>query len=325
MEEKKICFITGFPRSGTTLIEKLIGNQPDTYIAHQLFPTILLNIKKAFLLQAGIDRAYPFIPYPSTDEKTAFLDFLTITNFTEQQVETWLLEGLHYPAMGEKEVLKSLPCLGGSLSEIIEQLLTHICKNKVSLMGFKDVLMDEYIPYFNQQAIFTIYVTRDPRAVIASLINSNEMGNYRPTLYNLQLWKRGLANAKNTSILKYEDVVTDATTTLHQVSKHVNHPFISPPLPLKNNDGSDWKGNSSFKETNKLSLKSINRFEEVLSKEAIIYIESICSQEMENLGYKNMYPPTNFTTLKDPFETTHTQFLDWNNTLELQNEWGRRC
>lgn len=326
MEKKKTCFITGFPRSGTTLVEKLIGNQPNTFIAHQLFPTLLLNIKKHFLLQCGIDRSYPFIPYPTEEEKHTFFKFLTTTHFTEQQVSNWLLEGINYPAMGEKQVLQNLPPLTGSLIEIIQQLLSSI-SNNTPVIGFKDVLMDEYIPYFEQQTLSIIYVTRDPRAIIASLINSTEMGEYRPTLYNLQLWKRGLHNAKTSKalILKYEDVVTNTAASLQQISKQLQHPFRSPTFPLKNNDGSAWKGNSSFKTINALSLESINRFEKELSKETILYIESICSQEMEVLGYKKRYAPTNFTSLAEPFKITHRQFTHWNNSLELQNEWERRC
>lgn len=211
MAEPTTCFITGFPRSGTTLVERLIGNQKDAFVAHQLFPTLLINLKKEFLKETGNLRSYPFIPYPSSKECIEFNAYLESKQISELEYKTWMLEGTDYPAMGEKSTLNTLPQLSGSLSNIINTQLKNMTSSSYSLVGFKDVMMDEFIPYFEKHNFKNVVVVRDPRAVIASLINSSEMGDYRPTLYNLQLWKRMLRTAKanNVHMLKYEDLVSN--------------------------------------------------------------------------------------------------------------------
>lgn len=327
MAESTICFITGFPRSGTTLVERLIGNQKDAFVAHQLFPTLLINLKKEFLKEAGNLRSYPFIPYPSSKERIEFNAYLESKQISELEYKTWMLEGTDYPAMGEKATLKTLPQLSGSLNNVISSQLRNMSFSSDQLVGFKDVMMDEFIPYFEKQDFKNLVVVRDPRAVIASLINSSEMGEYRPTLYNLQLWKRMLRNARasNAHVLKYEDLVSNSDDTLKALSNYLGKEVSIEVFPLRNNKGEDWNGNSSFKQLDQLSSHGVDGYKNKLSNKAITYIESICKQEMGTLGYTISKASNliDILSLEDPFEITHRNFLDWDNKSELALEVAR--
>ena len=327
MAKSAICFITGFPRSGTTLVERLIANQEDTFVAHQLFPTLLINLKKAFLKETGNLRSYPFIPYPNSKERIEFNAYLEGKHISELEYKTWMLEGADYPAMGEKAILKTLPLLSGSLNNVISNQLKSMSSSSDQIIGFKDVMMDEFIPYFEKQDFKNVVVVRDPRAVIASLINSSEMGEYRPTLYNLQLWKRMLRTAEvnNAHVIKYEDLVSNSGYTLKALSNYLGKEVSVEVFPLKNNKGEDWNGNSSFKQLDQLSSHGVDGYKNKLSNKAITYIESICKQEMETLGYTTSKASNliDILSLEDPFEITHRNFLDWDNKEELALEMAR--
>src|SRR5207237_6447019 len=54
------CFITGFLRSGTTLVEKLVHALPEACIGPQPFPFLFYDTKRAFLrLRAVPEERYP--------------------------------------------------------------------------------------------------------------------------------------------------------------------------------------------------------------------------------------------------------------------------
>ncbi len=319
----KLLFITGFPRSGTTLVEKIIGNQKGAYVAHQLFPTLFLNVKEEFLKLQGISRPYPFLPNPSIEEQEDFFHYLTNAVFTVNQVNSWMMEGFDYVAMGEKQVLKELPLVEGSLIEVVSHMLQYLGSDSDTVFGFKDVMMDEFISYFEQEGMKTITVIRDPRAVIYSLINSNEMGAYRPTLFNLQVWKRGLRNAKqsNSYIVKYEDLVQHFDTGIENLGIHIGLKVSADVFPLRKNNNEVWSSNSSFKESNSLSTKSLSAFTDKLSQETISYIETICFDEMNELNYsRSITERVSIRQLKEPFPVTHQAFLNWDNKVELAKE-----
>ena len=318
-----IVFITGFPRSGTTLVERILGNQSNVYIAHQLFPTLFLNIKKFYLKNSGISRSYPFLPKPSEEEQEGFLGFLNNTEFTSDQIKAWMMEGLDYVAMGEKQLLSGLPEIEGKLIDIIGKLLLELASSENVLLGFKDVMMDEFIPYFKSKGVKVISVIRDPRAMIYSLINSEEMGDYRPTLFNLQVWKRGLlmANSSNSYVIKYEKLIQEFEFEIRRLGEFLDKELDLDVFPLKKNDQQVWSNNTSFNQSKGLSKASLSSYETGLSKDAIAYIESVCFNEMIDLGYSlTIKHPFNCTELKEPFEVNHKAFLDWDNSAELQKE-----
>lgn len=325
MDLNNFFFITGFPRSGTTLIERFLGNQDGFYVAHQVFPTLFINVKKEFLRKNNIKREYPFIPNPDELESKKFLEFLKKKEFTDEQVRKWMNEGEHYPAMGEKAFLANLKPKGGKLIEVIVDVLTSLAPKGAVFYGFKDVLMDEFIPYFESYNIKTVFVVRDPRSVIYSLVNSNEMGDYRPTLYNLQLWKRGLRNAikNNAFVLRYEDFITDSKKTTFNLSFFFNAQLHLDVFPLKNNKGGVWSSNSSFWDNAFLSNSSINAYKNEFSLSTTAYIESICFNEMNSLKYDlSISKKVDIKDLKEPFEVTHTTFKNWDNQNELLIEFN---
>ena len=75
------CFITGFLRSGTTLLEKLVHALPGACIGPQPFPFLYYDTKRAFLRARGCDaiQGYLLGRPVSADEIPAALERIRTT------------------------------------------------------------------------------------------------------------------------------------------------------------------------------------------------------------------------------------------------------
>src|SRR5687767_15311816 len=73
-------FVTGMPRSGTTLAEKLLSQHPAISLLSQPFPFLFLNAKRAFL--TTIDRGGD--PYPLGD---LFAETYAVGDFTRHLLD----------------------------------------------------------------------------------------------------------------------------------------------------------------------------------------------------------------------------------------------
>ena len=51
--------VTGFLRSGTTLLDKLLHSHRSICLASQPFPSLYLYLKELFLKELGLERRYP--------------------------------------------------------------------------------------------------------------------------------------------------------------------------------------------------------------------------------------------------------------------------
>jgi hypothetical protein len=169
-------------------------------------------------------------------------------------------------------------------------------------------------------------------------IRDNLTGENRPILYSLRLWRKSvafaIAAAKNNvgCMIRYEDLITNQWEILKKITNYLGieefkgNAFNS---GITDQNGMQWKGNSSFTDQNGISNKTLHGYKNNLTKEVIKFIEIFCAPEMRLLGYSKS---TNIDeldelvkTYHDPFEITHKKFSKGysNNRERLKREKER--
>ena len=326
--------VTGCYRSGTTLIEKLIGSHPEICIASQPFPILYFYLKELFYKHLGLDRLYPLGPiflenaYSSSD----FYDFLDQYKLSDKDIEKFFdglskyREGLWTPEiLGYKERL-----LPGFFIDVYNQLNSFVseifAKEDVSYTGGKEILCEEYVPYLLSRGVRVIIIIRDPRDVIVSLNfrkKDNLTGKKRPILYSLRLWRKSVAfsleceNDTNFMHLKYEDLVENPIKILNKIAaflniKRFNLDFLKD--GIRDQYGNLWSSNSSFLSHRGISKDSIGRYKDVLPDSIVSYIESCCLPEMRYLNYSlsqiEHFDEKTLKDFKEPFPIEHEKFSD---------------
>lgn len=286
MIKSKHLFITGMLRSGTTLLEKIINTfHPSSCIHYQPCMGLFVETKNAFLTSLGLPpEKYPLghLFCESRFNRHTFNAFLE--NYRPASFPG-LPEGL-----AENKYNKNF---AGILPAIWSTLAPNTGHE---LLGAKEVLCEEYTPYLAENGYKIIFVIRDPRDVIASMNcgkGAQHVGAIRPTLYNLRIWRKSVAYALHLSelqkalYLKYEDLVNNPQLIIKRIMSWlgVNNPNMNPYEKLHDQNGEQWKGNSSFSNDSTISNKSVERYKELLPTSLIDYINSVCSIEMNTLKY----------------------------------------
>lgn len=291
MSAPKLLFITGMLRSGTTLLEKLVNiYHPSATILYQPCMPIFTGVKNAFLNSLGYksDR-YPLGPLFC--ETRYRLDDFSV-----------FLEGYRpkdWPGVAENVVNTNR--YRGCLAEILPKLWLGLSGNSESeILGAKEVLCEEYTPHLARHGFKIIIILRDPRDIIASMNYgkaSLHVGAVRPTLYNIRNWRKSVAFALHLNELglvryvRYEDLVQNPEQYLKDILFWLGMDTTTFQLDkrsgLKNNEGKNWSGNSSFSNKSTISTESVGQFKKVLPRMLIKYIEALCEPEMSALGYQS--------------------------------------
>lgn len=325
-------FITGCYRSGTTLLEKLLHNHPEVCVASQPFPILFYHVKSAFNREIGITRRYPldhlFLEDAYTQEDLhAFLDTHV---FTSRDVDE-IFDGLagFHKGLWTPEILNYRNRIRpGTFLEIYEQLRLAILelfpKDGVRLLGSKEVLCEELIPYFLDHGIRVVLSIRDPRAVIASLNfgrHDDFTGAIRPTLYTIRSWRKSVAFAldnadhPNFAWVRFEDVAERHVDRVNDICERFALSRVSVETyagGIKSQGGGEWRGNSSFGEIAGVSARPRSTYATVMPRAAIDYVEACCLPEMDALGYSlsqhARFDESVIRDYREPFPVDHPAF-----------------
>jgi Sulfotransferase domain len=325
-------FIVGCYRSGTTLLEKLLHQHDQICIASQPFPDLFFYCKALYFSSVGLSRRYPLEhlfkedQYTSTDFMT-FLNQLILTHDHLEQIGDALNRdklGLWTPEILDVFHRVSPGPFFDTYVKLID-LCAEIFNKQMSLYkGSKEVLCEEYVPFLLQKGVKTVLVIRDPRDMITSLNfkkRSNLTGENRPILYSLRVWRKSvaiaLANESNPDFvwIRYEDLAAHPINVLNRISDFLAISDFTPGMfknGILHQNGSLWKGNSSFADQNGVGTESINRFSKLLPGDVLDYINACCWPEMKFLGYDYLASDTfneaAIRTFVGPFTKQHPQF-----------------
>lgn len=324
-------FITGLYRSGTTLLEKLLHNHPQVGIASQPFPNFFFHAKRNFFKKKQIERPLPLghLFLEKDYELSEFHHFLNNYKLTQQDVDAFFSNvanannNLVVEILAHKKEVK--PDLFKNVYNNLLHLIASILKKETIYTGVKEILCEEYIPYFLRNGQKCVLIIRDPRDVITSLNfgkGNNYGGSPRPVLFSLRNWRKSVAFAvafekhPNFAWFRYEDLVTDTQGQLAKISHFLNvspYPEHFLESGLKDQKGNTWGGNSSFGTYSGISSQSLHKFKQKLPEATIRYIETVCRPELQYMDDEFMFEKSaNSAAIINDFEepvATHRKYI----------------
>lgn len=305
-------FVTGMPRSGTTLLDKLISLHPDAHVLSQPLPLLYVEVKRAFLNAsdearasgAALARRYPLNDmfarnyYPPPD----FLRFLESHRLGLEFCRRTLEEMVDFDGQYTKPE-RPLDVLNGYspsglwtfVMRYAEELLAS---GRHALIGSKEAFCEEYIPYFLKHGSKVLLILRDPRDIVASLDHGKGKrfgGASKPLLFNLRQWRKsvsfGLAHESQPNFLavRYEDLVEDPRATIERLCSFLglsSHAGDVLDHELRTQSGEVWLSNSSHFSSSRITTKSVGRYRRHLSRRADRFVQACCLAEMRELGFE---------------------------------------
>lgn len=212
----------------------------------------------------------------------------------------------------KRELPKIAPLLGDVKAKTYGELFVQLIKLLKRAYGEANTLYCGFKVNFAEQFLEVllntfpelrcIYLVRDPRAIVASHYTAYKnrkkglnRANY-PLLYIIRQWRKSfvylldnIAREKNVFLLRYEDMVAHPEKRFQQICAFLNLDYDSAMCDAsryKDEDGKQWRQNSSYGSSRTISKSFINKWKEVLTGEEIQLIEDLCFPEMELLGYQ---------------------------------------
>lgn len=300
---KRVLFITGSPRSGTTLIARLLGQFEDVDSFSQPLPLLLVEAKRKFLERTGHPAAGG--PYPLSDQQfensypiSDFVDFLQQHPLSTAEIQKALdsmdnYSGQYFRTSAAKR--HATAWRDDGFVGLVDQFF-HTFGSGAPIAAWKEVYAEEYIHSLLESGGRVILMLRDPRDVAASLNlgNSQHAGMPRPWLWIARQWRKSAAYAlrfaadTRVKICKYEDVVRDPEAALADWREFLG-PGPSPAwrrgTPLQDSSGAAWQSNSSFQHQEGVSEDSVGLHRKVLPEPMLHLLEALCFAEMHALGY----------------------------------------
>jgi hypothetical protein len=321
MVSNNIFIVTGMARSGTTLAEKLLCNHKDISILSQPFPKLFYHLKKQFFHVIGHPEKYYFLNDLFNEKKYSnndLISFLDSYHLNKDELEGIFNDMSEWS--GQLTRLKDFSSLfsdysNKNLIETYKYLLNKYGHDHgAGMLGSKEIMIEEFAPYFIENNVRVIIIVRDPRDVITS-INYGKgpeyAGKHRPILFHLRNWRKSIAillsliNHPKFLFVKYEKLVHDTYLELKKITDFLgvaqfeNGRFDQ---GIKDQNGKPWRSNTSTSSGGSDFIQPVNeKFMKYLDPEVISYIEYMCWPEMKFLGYEPKFISSPFTYTPSAF------------------------
>ncbi len=330
-------FVTGMPRSGTTLLDKLLSIHPQAHVFSQPLPLLYVRAKEAFLESRPRTtvRRYPMNDmvsanwYPPAD----FSDFLATYRLGGAFCRTVLEDMVPFDGQYTKpeDPFRMLEAYRpasfyGFVTRYFESLGAT---GGLRVVGSKETWCEEYIPYFLENGARVLVILRDPRDAITSLNHGRGTsfgGRRKPHLFNLRQWRKSVAFAlahrerADFLALRYEDLACDPTTTAARITDFLELDRFSPEVfegPLRSQSGKVWRSNSSHRAMTRITPDSVGRYRKHLPRKTDLFVQAACFAEMKRLGYQVEIGEDEVPTTLDryredePLERPELAFYAW--------------
>lgn len=290
-------FVTGFLRSGTTLLEKCLHMRGNICVAPQPMPLLFVDVKRAFLKRSGVlVPRYP-LGHLFQEGKTFedFLEYLDSAEISSSNIRKSLGSMRDYSGCYLPEIIEAdLPESPGSFFEWYRLLVMKAanilgCDDR-PVIGSKEVFCEEYLPYFCKQRIFSLLIIRDPRAV-ANSVKGDKGAHYVDSamdlLHVVRQWRKSVAiylaliDEPRFKMVLFENLVHSPNEILDDVDEWLGLESRSSGKidlsSMRDQFGKPWGGNSSF---------ATGSEKPDLPCELRSLVEALCAPEMRLLGYE---------------------------------------
>lgn len=292
-------FLTGFPKSGTTLLLSLL----DGHSALNVFPKETLFFPYALAdleadreqgIELFVERIFEGVLF-GLEEVIA--DEVGTDRYKVALKERWAETGYSLP--------RFLDIAVETYGELIGRSRRRFWVEKTPQTELDVPTLREWYPTMR-----AIHCIRDPRANYAAIRTWNER-EQRPTSFPrfASHWKRSWAAAKRNATLvpqitlKYEDLVEHTESSMREVCGFLEIEFedalLKPTLGDK-----PFQGNSMYKSNfSGVSRASLDRWRSVLSKDNVREIEWLLGREFEEMNYGPTpgRPPLSVRSLRSYF------------------------
>jgi len=329
----KYIFITGMFRSGTTLFAKSLNTHPDITIASDPLKEFFKSFRNEIFIKNKdklIDEKEPFTDNFYNEHQKSKKD-ISEGNFNIK-MENQNIKIIKENIIKAGEIESSL--LMTKIKEInednymkfykktMEKIKETYGNKETNLIGIKEVWCEEFIStlintFPNMKCI---QIMRDPRAIIAS----KKAGSYMmyPYLFLIRQWRKSCAYAlinskksKNHLLVKYEDFVKNPEKTSKKMCVFLNLKYDKNMIlgeKFKDGKGNSWIQNTSYENPSKnITKDSLNKWEIILSKKEIQYIEDLCEFEMKLFNYKRTTPKNHINTYLNPLKDNEKNINKW--------------
>lgn len=292
-------FISGFNKSGTTLLLSLLDNHEELIV----FPEELHYFKNMILVNDHLK---------AIEEKTGFRIFLEddyLKSYTKGR--SWYEKG--YPNFNKKLFYSKIKNIVNNKyrpKEELQKLIlafesvsrqsSPIIKDKaywVSKTTQDEIFFSVYKALYKDKFHF-LYVIRDPRDVYCSvcqrnlIINSDYIIDQKDLISFLTNWKVQVKKAKQYEknfsffhIVRYEDLVLKPKLTMVDIANRIGITFNNN-LLHSSRLGNQWGGNSVFdKNFDKISTQPIGRYKIHLNYDQINILNYFLKNEIIEFGY----------------------------------------
>jgi hypothetical protein len=296
---RRYCFITGFLRSGTTLVEKMVHALPGACIGPQPFPFLYYDTKRAFLRACDLpEERYP-LGHLFREERYRpedFEAFLARHRLTGESVAASFAAMRGYSGWQLPAIAAGAgPVREGTFVDVYRQLCDRLPslfgREAVGVAGAKEVFCEEFVPYFLREGVAVVLVVRDVRDVLTSLKAGSgaTYGNRRlPILHIVRQWRKSVAFAlqfrgtPGFELVRYEELVSRPRDALDRLGRQLGRPAAEPGAldDLRDQEGRAWEGNSSFAPARGVSRESVGRFADRLPASWLAVVEFLCAPEM---------------------------------------------
>jgi hypothetical protein len=295
--------ITGMARSGTTLLDKLLTQHHQLDLLSQPFPLLFVQAKLDFLEQLGRK------PYFALNDdrlqrdwsESQWLAFLKELQWAPGKLADLFRRMRNYSGQMTKpaEVALDWSVTEPGFEPIVDHCMNFFAPRAVRYTGFKEILIEEFLPYLGQLGYLSLVIVRDPRDVVASANypgGKKFVGDKKPTLFHLRTWRKSVEYCYSLRaegwfhFLRYEDLVTRPVNVLNDISAFLGVAAFDQNAfcdAIRDRNGELWQANTSRNRSSSLiSSKSVGTFERSLSDSETAYIEAVCQHEMRWLGYQ---------------------------------------
>ena len=163
-------------------------------------------------------------------------------------------------------------------------------------VGFKQTWVEALVPAIQNSFPDTriVHVIRDPRSVIASWREADDLTHQYPFLMMIRHWRKSVGFASlgsvrnaNYVVVRYEDFVAQPSVVADRIWDTCALARVSvDPQSFRDGKGQSWMTNTSYAKSDGITSSHVSSWEERLSEGEVKIIEHLCGPEMAWAGYE---------------------------------------
>jgi LPS sulfotransferase NodH len=312
--------VTGTVRSGTTLLARMLSAHADIMAASDPYLPLFRALRNAIVRESGSARLLEAFPpgvalqdgyYLSERlELLEAIDAATLDMELDSAERQALVDACRSRAAHEAaDLMPHMDSLAGdTYRELFASAFDLIGRARGAegrrWVGVKEVWVLDFFPAllraFPQARC--IVVTRDPRAVLASVVRLaakrpaerahpvSVLRHWRKYQALLQRFRKDPLIGSQIHEIRYEDLVQRPTQVLAELCRFLDVDYDDQMVSASNyanyTDGSTWKGNSSYEgATVGISTEYTDKWMAMLDRARVDHVDVVCGPEALVAGY----------------------------------------